>query len=187
MKLIRVFDIIFSLIGLIMFIPFGILIMIIGYFDTGSPFFVQERIGRNKRTFRLLKFRTMKLGTLTQATHMVNPNSTTRFGRFLRSSKLDELPQLVNVLFGQMSLVGPRPNLLIQDELIRERDARSVYSVRPGITGLAQIQEIDMSTPVKLAQTDEEMISGLNLALYFRLILLTASGKGKGDRIVTSK
>ena len=110
--------------------------------------------------------------------------SITPFGSFLRKSKLDELPQLWNVFVGDMSLVGPRPNLFNQEELIEERDSRGVYSVRPGITGLAQINKIDMSTPQLLAETDAKMIQELNTLGYFKYILLTVFGKGFGDRIV---
>ena len=104
-------------------------------------------------------------------------------GHFLRKTKLDELPQLWNVLKGEMSLVGPRPGLFNQEELTKERDERGVYSVRPGITGLAQINEIDMSTPKLLAETDRKMIDTLNISSYFKYILLTVTGKGSGDRV----
>ena len=88
-----------------------------------------------------------------------------------------------NVFIGDMSLVGPRPNLFNQVELIHERDLRGVYSVRPGITGLAQINKIDMSTPQRLAETDAKMIDHLNLWYYFKYIFLTVFGKGFGDRV----
>ena len=97
--------------------------------------------------------------------------------------KIDELPQLWNVFVGEMSLVGPRPNLFNQDELIAERDALGVYAVRPGITGLAQVNEIDMSTPKLLAETDAKMIAEMSVGNYFRFILQTVTGKGAGDRV----
>jgi O-antigen biosynthesis protein WbqP len=118
------------------------------------------------------------------ATDLVSASFITPFGSFLRKSKLDELPQLWNVFVGDMSLVGPRPNLFNQEVLIHERDSRGVYSVRPGITGLAQINEIDMSTPILLAETDAKMIKELNIHGYFKYIFLTLLGKGYGDRIV---
>ncbi|BFN13744.1 hypothetical protein MspRI1_17550 [Marinobacter sp. RI1] len=96
---------------------------------------------------------------------------------------MDELPQLWNVLKGEMSLVGPRPCLFNQDELIRERQERGVFDVRPGITGLAQVSDIDMSTPRLLAETDEKMIRNLGIADYFRYIFMTVTGKGAGDRV----
>lgn len=98
-------------------------------------------------------------------------------------TKLDELPQLWNVLKGEMSLVGPRPNLFNQEDLIVKRDALGVYDVRPGITGLAQVNEIDMSTPQLLAETDAEMIRTLSLANYFKYVFQTVAGKGSGDRV----
>lgn len=130
-----------------------------------------------------MKFRTMPVNTKSVATHLSTKVSITPFGSFLRRSKLDELPQLVNVLIGDMSLVGPRPNLFNQTELIAERDKRGVYNAIPGITGLAQINEIDMSTPVELAEKDAEMLESLNIKQYFSYIFSTVSGKGQGDRI----
>jgi len=183
-RIIRVLDLSLSLVGLIAFLPIGAVIVLIGYFDTGSPVFVQERVGKNMQSFRLYKFRTMKIGTQSVATHLVNSNSTTKLGALLRRTKLDELPQLWNVFIGNMSLVGPRPNLLNQDVLIQERTGRGVYNVRPGITGLAQILEIDMSTPELLANVDARMIKAMTISKYFKIIFLTILGRGSGDRIV---
>jgi len=180
---IRVFDFVFSLLGLVVGFPVLLVLMIIGFFDTGSPIFRQVRVGRNQRPFTLVKFRTMKVDTASVATHLASSTSVTRFGRFLRKTKLDELPQLWNVLKGEMSLVGPRPGLLNQDELTDERAKRGVFDVRPGITGLAQVDEIDMSTPALLAETDQKMIQSLTVAAYFKYILMTVSGKGAGDRV----
>lgn len=181
--MIRFFDVFFSCIGLILLSPFILVLTIIGYFDTGSPIFSQTRVGKEMRGFSLIKFRSMHVDTGSVATHLVNKNAITPFGKFLRKTKLDELPQLWNVLKGDMSLVGPRPNLPNQEELIHERSIRGVYNVRPGITGLAQINEIDMSTPKLLAEKDAEMIENLNIINYFKYIFLTISGKGQGDRV----
>lgn len=181
--MIRFFDFIFSFIGLLFLWPVGLILYIIGLFDTGKPVFVQERVGRYKKPFNLIKFRTMTVDTKSVASHLANQASITKFGGFLRKTKLDELPQLLNVLKGDMSLVGPRPNLYNQTELIEERDKRGVYDVIPGITGLAQINEIDMSTPKKLAEVDAEMIESLTVADYFKYIFATVGGKGQGDRI----
>jgi len=180
----RLFDILCSLIGLTLLSPIILLLLMIGYFDTGLPIFKQERVGRNKKPFYLLKFRSMYVNTQSVATHLVQTSSITKWGSFLRKSKLDELPQLVNVLRGDMSFVGPRPNLFNQEELVQERDTRGVYFVRPGITGLAQINRIDMSTPRLLAETDATMMQDLNTLVYFKYIFLTVFGKGFGDRIV---
>ena len=107
----------------------------------------------------------------------------TPIGHFLRRSKLDELPQLWNVLKGEMSLVGPRPCLFSQEELIGERERLGAFAVRPGITGLAQIRGIDMSTPQLLAETDAEMLTSLGIQEYFQYLWWTVLGKGSGDRI----
>jgi O-antigen biosynthesis protein WbqP len=179
----RIFDIFFSSFGLIILSPIILLLIIIGLFDTGSPLFRQERVGVNQKLFHLLKFRSMHVNTQAVPTHLVQVSAITRWGSFLRKSKLDELPQLFNVLMGDMSFVGPRPNLFNQIELIEERGKKGVYTVRPGITGLAQINKIDMSTPQLLAETDAKMINHLNLWYYFKYIFLTVFGKGFGDRV----
>ncbi len=170
---IRILDIFFSAIGLILFSPLIGLLTIIGLFDTGSPFFLQYRLGKHKRPFRVLKFRTMKVGTASVGTHEVDPAQITRVGSFLRASKLDELPQLWNVLKGDMSLVGPRPNLPVQHELIAEREGLDVYRARPGITGLAQVSKTDMSTPLLLARVDDKMLRTMSVGAYFKYIFMT--------------
>ncbi|PHR95118.1 MAG: lipid carrier--UDP-N-acetylgalactosaminyltransferase [Leeuwenhoekiella sp.] len=181
--MIRMFDVIFSGFGLVVGFPILFLLTIVGLFDTGSPLFRQERVGRYKKPFVLVKFRTMKKDTVSVASHLASSASITKFGHFLRRTKLDELPQLWNVLKGEMSLVGPRPGLFNQEELTQTREAKGVFNVRPGITGLAQVNEIDMSTPQLLAETDAKMISTLNIKSYFQYILMTVTGKGSGDRV----
>jgi len=182
--MIRLFDFVFSLLGLLILSPICLILIVLGFFDTGSPFFRQERVGKDKKPFHLYKFRSMRLDTKSVATHLADYSAVTKYGSFLRRSKLDELPQLINVLVGDMSLVGPRPNLYNQEELIQERESRGVYDVVPGITGLAQIQRIDMSTPRLLAEKDAEMTKSLKIQDYFHYIILTLLGKGSGDRIV---
>lgn len=181
--LIRLLDITFALCGLVFGFPVLVVLTIIGLFDTGSPIFRQVRVGRHKKPFTLVKFRTMKPDTAHVASHLASASAITPFGGFLRKSKLDELPQLWNVLWGDMSLVGPRPCLFNQEELIAEREQRGVLNARPGITGLAQVNEIDMSTPVLLAETDAQMLQSLTLADYFKYIFMTVAGKGSGDRV----
>lgn len=179
--MLRFFDVIFSLIGIVLGSPLLLAIYVAGLFDTGSPLFYQERVGRNQRPFTMMKFRTMERDAESVASHLADISSITRMGLFLRRTKIDELPQLWNVLKGEMSLVGPRPCLLQQTELIRERAARAVFDVRPGITGLAQLTNVDMSTPRLLAETDARMLDGLTVGLYFRYIYATIIGKGSGD------
>lgn len=181
--MIRFFDVMFSLLGLVFGFPVLLVIYLIGLLDTGSPLFRQERVGRHQKPFTLVKFRTMAVDTASVASHLASSASITRLGAFLRKTKLDELPQLWNVFKGEMSLVGPRPNLFNQHELIAEREALSVYAVQPGITGLAQVNEIDMSTPKLLAETDAKMISEMSVANYFSYIFQTVAGKGSGDRV----
>jgi lipopolysaccharide/colanic/teichoic acid biosynthesis glycosyltransferase len=181
--LIRFLDIVFAFCGLMFGFPVLLLLTLIGLFDTGSPIFRQERVGRHQKPFTLIKFRTMRKDTASVASHLASAAAITPYGRFLRRTKLDELPQLWNVLKGDMSLVGPRPGLFNQQELTEERARRGVFAVRPGITGLAQVNEIDMSTPVLLAETDQKMIQTLTVSGYFRYILMTVAGKGSGDRV----
>lgn len=181
--MIRLFDFFFSLFGLLFGFPLLLILLVIGFFDTGSPVFRQERVGRNKKAFTLVKFRTMKKDTESVASHLASASAITPFGHFLRRTKLDELPQLWNVLKGEMSLVGPRPCLFNQEELIAEREQRGVLTARPGITGLAQVNDIDMSTPVLLAETDQKMLANLTVGAYFKYIFMTVSGKGAGDRV----
>ncbi len=182
--MIRLFDVMLAVLGLIFGAPVLLLIYILGLMDTGAPLFRQVRVGRYQQPFTLVKFRTMRLDTASVASHLASSSSITKLGRFLRKTKLDELPQLWNVLKGEMSLVGPRPNLFNQEELISERAARGVYDVRPGITGVAQVNDIDMSTPQLLAETDALMVRDLRLSLYFKLLLQTLLGRGRGDRVV---
>jgi O-antigen biosynthesis protein WbqP len=184
--MIRTLDILFSLLGIVCGIPVFVVVVVLSLLDHGSPFFRQMRIGRNQLPFPLIKFRTMTIGTQSVGTHLVDPSSITKLGRFLRKTKLDELPQLFNVLLGQMSLVGPRPCLPNQVELIEERLKRGVFAVRPGITGVAQVNEVDMSTPRKLARYDQVMLRRMSLTLYFKMLIATAVGKGRGDRVRTA-
>lgn len=180
----RISDLVISILILIISMPILFAVSIINHFcSNGSPFFLQKRVGKNKKPFTLIKFRTMKIGTHSIATHLAESSSITAFGKILRKSKLDELPQLINVVKGDMSLVGPRPNLFNQKELINERTSYQVYDVLPGLTGLSQINNIDMSSPKRLSRSDAYMIQNMSLKNYYRYIILTAIGKGYGDAI----
>lgn len=181
--MIRFIDVLFSLLGLVLLSPLLMVLAAMGWIDTRSPLFRQQRVGRYQRPFILVKFRTMHPETASVATHLADASAITSFGRFLRRTKLDELPQLWNVLKGEMSLVGARPCLPSQQELIAERASRGVFESRPGITGLAQVRGIDMSTPRLLAETDAAMLGELTIGLYFRYLFMTVTGKGAGDRV----
>ena len=178
------YDYLFSFTLLIFIWPLFIFIYIVVFFDIGSPLFIQKRVGKNKKIFNLLKFRTMKIGTPSLASHKINSSYLSNTGKLLRKFKLDELPQLINVLKGEMSLVGPRPNLPIQKELITERDKYNLYRFKPGITGLSQINNIDMSNPKTLAESDYEMMKNINQISYFIYLFRTVIGKGNGDAII---
>lgn len=185
--MIRTIDFLAAFFGLLFLWPLLLVVVIIGLFDTGSPIFIQTRVGKNQKPFKLIKFRTMSVETKSVASHLANNASITKLGNFLRKTKIDELPQLINVVKGEMSLVGPRPNLFNQLELIKEREALGVYNVLPGVTGLAQVQNIDMSTPQLLAKTDKQMIDTLTIKDYFKYIIMTATGSGSGDAVKPEK
>jgi len=171
--MIRLLDFFFSLFGIFILSPLLVLLLIIGLIEYSSPLFMQTRVGIHQKPFVLIKFRTMPLATKSAATHLVKNLKLSLFSSFLRKTKLDEIPQLWNVLRGEMSLVGPRPCLFNQDKLINERKKRGVFKIRPGITGLAQIKGITMKNPTLLAKTDLEMIKQINIFNYFYYIVQT--------------
>lgn len=182
----RVFD---FLLAAAMAIPVAfvtLLLCAIAYRETaGKPLFLQTRVGKDQRPFTLVKLRTMAVGTANVASHEVNAEAViTNSGRWMRKLKLDELPQVWNVLMGHMSYVGPRPCLPTQSELIAEREARGVFRMRPGITGLAQVQGVDMSTPKLLADIDAQYANQNSLAGDIKLLVQTFAGSGRGDAAV---
>ena len=181
----RALDIAFSLIGLVLGAPLlAIAAIAIHREGTGPAFFAQTRVGRNERPFTLYKLRTMYVGTSDVATHQVEATAVTPMGARLRRWKFDELPQLYNVLVGDMSLVGPRPCLPSQGELVAARRRLGVFAARPGITGLAQVQGVDMSEPQRLASIDAEYVRTRSLLGDIHLLIATALGQGVGvDRI----
>jgi O-antigen biosynthesis protein WbqP len=180
----RFVDLVLSGLGLLVAWPFMIVIAVaIRLTSKGPAIFVQDRVGLNEAVFKCLKFRTMVTGSPNIASHDASTSWITPVGKFLRRTKLDELPQLINVLLGQMSIVGPRPCLPSQTELIGQRRARGVFSLRPGITGPAQIAGIDMSDPVRLAKADAEYVQDHSLAGDLRIMILTVVGSGGGDAV----
>lgn len=180
--MIRVFDIALSAVGLIVSSPLMVAAaMIVAATSRGPVIFAQTRMGRHKRHFTCYKLRTMTNDAPQAASHEVSRAHITKVGHWLRRTKLDELPQLWNVLRGDMSLVGPRPCLPGQIILIQERDRRGLYNVRPGITGPGQVAGLDMSEPERLARADEEWLKRHDMKSYFRFIAMTALGSGYGD------
>ena len=171
--MIRLLDILLSLLGILILFSLFSLIWIISFFYNSSPLFKQIRVGRYQKPFALIKFRTMPKNTKSAATHLVRNINLNRFSFFLRKTKLDEIPQLWNVLIGEMSLVGPRPCLFNQKKLIKERKKSGVFKVKPGITGLAQIKNITMKHPTLLAKIDLQMIKQLNVFNYCYYIVVT--------------
>lgn len=165
---------IICLIGIIFISPLLVLIGLLVYVEDGSPiFFIQDRIGRNKKVFRIIKIRTLKNNAPNTGTHKLEKAHILGNGKWIRKFKLDEFPQLINVLKGDINLVGPRPGLISQDELYNERLLKNIYAVKPGITGLAQILGYDMSNPKKLAEIDEIYINNKNIYLNILVILGT--------------
>ena len=159
----RIFDILISCIGLILVLPVVIILaVLISLNSNGSPIFAQERVGRHEQRFKCYKLRTMFLDGPNVGTHEISSEAITPIGIRIRKTKLDELPQLWNVIRGEMSLVGPRPCLPSQTRLIEARRKYDVFDVIPGITGLAQVNSIDMSTPDELAKLDRQYIDQMN-------------------------
>ncbi len=180
----RLFDFLVSLLGLIPAAPLiGILVLLVRRDSDGPGLFIQERVGKDGAVFRCYKLRTMRQGTANVPTHMASAAEVTPLGAFLRRTKLDELPQLFNILRGEMSFVGPRPCLPSQTELIEERRKRGVLGLLPGITGVAQVAGLDMSEPLRLAEKDAQYIGQQSLALDVSLIWRTVFGAGQGDRM----
>jgi O-antigen biosynthesis protein WbqP len=180
---IRLLDVALSASGLLLGMPLLLVLLLVSSLDRGTPLFFQVRVGQNGHHFSLVKFRTMRVGTASLPTHLIDPTRFTWLGGFLRRWKLDELPQLWNVLKGEMSLVGPRPCLPQQAEVIAARELCGVSGFRPGVTGLAQLEGVDMSDPVSLARLDAKMMRELTVGRYLIYLLKTAAGRGAGDRV----
>lgn len=162
----RLIDIFVSAAGLIVALPIIAVIALVIRLETpGNPFFGQTRVGRNEHPFTIWKLRSMHKGTPALGTHEVAVSALTRTGHIIRRTKLDELPQLINILCGHMSLVGPRPCLPNQADVIAERRKQNVFEARPGVTGLAQIRGIDMSMPAELAACDRAYLDTQSLGL----------------------
>ena len=176
-KLKRLIDIVLSFIGLIVLSPiFIILILFIKIDSRGPILFKQKRVGLHKSNFNILKFRTMRLDTPKDTpTHLLeNPEQfITKMGKFLRKTSLDELPQIWNIFIGQMSIIGPRPALWNQYDLIAERDKYKANDVLPGLTGLAQISGRDELAIEVKAKIDGEYVENKSPILDFKIFFMT--------------
>ncbi len=173
----RTFDLILSSILLaILIIPMLIIAAAIKLFSSGPAIFWTERVGVNNRIFKMAKFRTMKLNTPQVATHLMkNPQIyLTSIGQFLRRYSLDEIPQLFNIIKGDMSFVGPRPALFNQDDLVTIRTKKNIHTLIPGVTGWAQVNgRDDLPIPIKVS-FDEYYLNHRSFVFDFYIILLTA-------------
>lgn len=183
----RLIDILLSGLGIIVLSPIFLMIALLIKTDSkGNVFFKQKRVGINKSHFNILKFRTMKSETPSDMpTHLLG-NATshiTKIGSFLRKSSLDELPQLINIFKGDMSIVGPRPALWNQYDLIKERDKYNANNVYPGLTGLAQVSGRDELSIVLKAKIDGEYVQKINLVLDIWIFIKTVVGVLKSDGI----
>lgn len=186
----RAFDLCVAVPMMLLALPICAVLLILVRLDSAGPaLFRQTRLGRDRRPFTIYKIRTMSQETRDGASHEIGTASVTRIGSALRRFKLDELPQLFNVVSGSMSFVGPRPCLPSQEELIAERDSRNLFSMRPGITGPAQVAGIDMSTPRLLAETEAGYYfdGESGLASDFGLLVRTFFGGGRGDAAVSTR
>ena len=181
--MIRVCDLLISTVLIVALCPLFFLTLLAVWIKIGPPIFCQDRVGLHRKIFRLYKLRTMPLQTPSLPTHQLADIEVSHLGKVLRRLKLDELPQLLNVLLGDMSLVGPRPCLPSQSDLINLRAERLLYERKPGITGLAQLSGIDMSTPKLLSKVDALMFREFSTCVYFMYIIRTGIGHGRGDRL----
>lgn len=180
----RLIDLVIAVsIALLFFWLLILIALLIRLNSKGPAIFRQDRIGKDGKVFICYKFRSMSINTEQKATHESNTSDVTAIGRYLRAFKLDELPQIWNIFKNEMAFVGPRPCLPSQNHLIDERAKRGVLNSKPGITGWAQIHNIDMSNPVLLAQTDAYYVHNRHIWLDLKIIFWTFIGKGRGDRI----
>lgn len=183
----RLIDIVLSFMGIVVLaIPMLVVAIAIKIDDPGPAFFKQKRVGENKKLFSLYKFRSMKVNTPDIPTHLLdNPEQyILRVGGFIRKTSIDELPQLFNILRGEMSVIGPRPALWNQDDLIEERDKYGANDVKPGLTGWAQINGRDeLEIPVK-ARFDGEYVEKMSFVFDCKCFFGTIMSVLKSDGVV---
>lgn len=180
----RLFDLLFASIGLVLSAPFLLGCMaIIKLTSRGPAIFRQTRVGIHETPFICFKLRTMHVSTGDAPSHEVSASAVTGIGKWLRALKLDELPQLLNIIKGEMSFIGPRPCLPSQRSLIAARRTRGLYTIRPGISGVSQIAGVDMSDPEKLSRLDATYLENMSLRTDLGMIWRTFIGAGRGDRV----
>lgn len=184
----RIIDVAIVLMASPLVLPLCLILMLFIKLDSpGRSLFVQQRVGRHQASFWLIKLRTMASHTGDRPSHEVSAAYITRVGRILRRTKLDELPQLWNIMKGEMTFVGPRPCLPSQRELISERASRGLFEIVPGITGPAQIRGIDMATPELMAEVESEYFRRSTPFSDLQILLRTALGAGSGDAAVRNR
>lgn len=172
----RFFDILFSFLALIILSPLLLIIAVVVLADSGAPvLFKQDRVGKDNKLFKIYKFRTMKYGTRDVATEQLveSEDRITKSGKLLRKTSLDELPQLINILKGDMSFVGPRPLIPQEDEIRTVRAENGVFVVRPGMTGLAQVNGRDELGIEEKVRFDREYVENQSLLLDIKIIFKT--------------
>jgi O-antigen biosynthesis protein WbqP len=180
-------DIVISLALLPVALPLCALLLVLIRLDSkGNPLFIQWRVGHRQAPFRLFKLRSMRIATGDHPSHEVNPVELTRIGGWIRRTKLDELPQLLNVINGTMSLVGPRPCLVSHHQLIAQRASLGLFAFRPGITGPAQLAGLDMSEPKRLAEAEAAYYPKANIITDLTILIRTALGRGSGDAVLSA-
>ncbi|WLR49046.1 sugar transferase [Halobacillus litoralis] len=188
LKVKRLLDLCLSSLGIIMLFPFIILLVVCIKIDSKGPvFFKQKRVGINKNTFYIFKFRTMRMETPKDTpTHLLNnaDQYITTVGKFLRKTSLDELPQIINIILGQMSIVGPRPALWNQNDLISEREKYNANDVLPGLTGWAQINGRDELPIDKKAKLDGEYVNNMGIVMDAKCFMGTIFSVLKRDGVV---
>jgi O-antigen biosynthesis protein WbqP len=165
---------IFCIAGMALIVPVLLVVSIFLIIEDGYPiFFKQDRFGKDKKRFTIYKLRTMKKNAPQLGTHQVDDSYMLKTGKLIRACKLDEFPQLINVIKGDINLVGPRPGLLVQVELMEARDNRNIFSIKPGVTGLAQTLGYDMSNPEILGDIDRVYIENKSFKLNALIFLGT--------------
>ena len=170
----RFFDFILALIAIILFfIPIILIAIAVRITSKGGVFYWSKRVGKNNVIFKIIKMRTLKREAPNTGTHQLDQKYQLICGKLFRKIKLDEFPQLINVLKGDINLIGPRPGLISQSELTEFRSAKGIYEIKPGITGLSQVLGYDMSDPLKLAEVDKLYIENKSIYIDFLILLGT--------------